>query len=289
MNMHWMAPALLDRLDQHRRNPETVRTLWSEASLLAVDNGGSFSTTLVDGPRLRLEACSDPYDPSRHWLLGAVDDRVLFMTVSDVIDGRTIRDVGAELPNADLEVAAVAVAIAEWHRLEPHCPQCGHPSIIVAAGSARHCDGCDRDLFPRTDPAVIVAVTDHEDRLLLGRQGQWPQGRFSVLAGFVEAGESFEQAIHREVYEEAGVRLAEVTYVGSQPWPFPRSIMVGFRAQAATTTITVDETEIAEARWVSREELTEAVAEGSMTLPTSISIAHRLISEWRTRPARDGS
>ena len=166
----------------------------------------------------------------------------------------TLREVGHQLSDNERDIAAAASAVTQWHRLEPMCPQCGGGTKVINGGFARHCTVCQRDHFPRTDPAVIVAVVDKSDRLLLGGQETWGN-RVSVLAGFVEAGESLEQAIHREIGEEVDISLSAVTYFGSQPWPFPRSLMVGFFARAATTDICIDADEIAYADWFTREGL----------------------------------
>ena len=148
-----------------------------------------------------------------------------------------------------------AVALENWQRLHRFCSRCGERTVIAAAGHIRRCPACGAEHYPRTDPAVIMLVTDDQDRVLLGRQVHWPEGRFSTLAGFVEPGESIEQSVRREVFEEAGVTVGEVEYVASQPWPFPSSLMLGFMARATSSEITVDGEEIQEARWFSREEL----------------------------------
>lgn len=281
MTTYWEDPALFDRLDELRRDQDAVAALWPGAALLRVGAGGTFPVTgPPEAPVLAVEPTTGTYDPQLHWLLGRAAGRVLFFRADAEADGSTVREVGVRLSPVELGLATMAVATAQWHGLEPSCPQCGGPSSVAAAGTARFCPQCRRDLFPRTDPAVIVAVIDRQDRLLLAHQGSWPVGRCSVLAGFVEAGESLEQAVHREVFEEAGLRLTDVTYVASQPWPFPRSIMLGFRATAITASIAVDGEEIVEARWFSRDELRAAVADGSVDLPGRASIAYRLISGW---------
>jgi NAD+ diphosphatase len=142
------------------------------------------------------------------------------------------------------------------------------------------CSGCGRQQFPRTDPAVIMVVTDDEDRCLLGRQERWPAGRYSTLAGFVEPGESLEQAVAREVFEEVGVEVREVAYFGNQPWPFPASLMVGFFARATTTEIDVDGAEISDARWFTREEMRAEAEAGRLLLPSGISISRSLVETW---------
>lgn len=279
---HWEDPAEIDRLDELRGDADAVAAMWPGAWVLEVGEGGTFPVVeSADSLTPLVVPATGTYDAQRHWLLGNDGDRVVFASPGETeTPGATIRDVGARLRAADIALATMAVAMTGWHRMEPHCPRCGGASLVVAGGSARFCPHCRRELFPRTDPAVIVAVVDVDDRLLLGHQGVWPAGRFSVLAGFVEVGESLEQAVHREVYEEAGIRLSHVTYVASQPWPFPRSIMLGFRATATTTDIVVDGREIVEARWFTRAELRSAVADRSVGLPGQASIAHRLVSGW---------
>ncbi|MDR1833594.1 MAG: NAD(+) diphosphatase, partial [Propionibacteriaceae bacterium] len=180
-----------------------------------------------------------------------------------------------------LALVFLAAALAGWHGNSQFCPRCGAQTIPIHAGNARYCPNCRRELFPRTDPAVIVAVTDAQDRLLLGRQPVWAAKRMSVLAGFIEAGESAEQAVHREVAEEVGVSgLRDVRYFGSQPWPFPRSLMLGYQARAEQTELRLQAAEIEQARWFAREELAQQIAEGEVIMPSRHSIAHRLISAW---------
>jgi NAD+ diphosphatase len=151
----------------------------------------------------------------------------------------------------------------------------------MSAGHMRRCPADGSEHFPKIDPAMIVLVTDAEDRCLLARNAQWPERRVSILAGFVEGGESAEQAVVREVAEETGLSVAEVRYLGSQPWPMPQSLMLGFRARAAPgQQITVDSREIAEARWFTRTGLRDAIDSGEIRLPPPVSIAHRIIESW---------
>ena len=161
-----------------------------------------------------------------------------------------------------------AVALAEWHASHRFCPRCGGALRSTAAGHVLVCEQCARQQFPRSDPAVIMMVTDESgDRALLGRQAAWPVGRFSTLAGFVDPGESLEEAVVREVAEEVGVQVTDVTYFGNQPWPFPQSLMVGFFARATTTEINVDQDEIEDARWFTREEMRAQAEDGTLVLP----------------------
>lgn len=177
-----------------------------------------------------------------------------------------------------------AVALENWQRLHRFCSRCGERTVIAAAGHIRRCPACGAEHYPRTDPAVIMLVTDDQDRALLGRQVHWPEGRFSTLAGFVEPGESIEQSVAREVFEEAGVTVGEVEYIASQPWPFPSSLMLGFMARATSAEINVDGEEIEEARWFSREDLKAAFESGEILPPFGISIAARLIELWYGKP-----
>jgi NAD+ diphosphatase len=195
-----------------------------------------------------------------------------------------LRDIGSLLDDADAGVITTAVALANWHASHPRCPRCGTPTEVAQAGWTRVCPSDGSEHFPRTDGAVIMAVTDPDDRLLLGRQATWPERRFSVLAGFVEPGESLEAAVRREVLEEAGVVVGDVAYRGSQPWPFPASIMLGFRAHARTTDLKPDGVELAELRWFSRAEFLAEIESGALIVPPSVSIARRLIEDWYGGP-----
>lgn len=195
-----------------------------------------------------------------------------------------LRTVAPSLSTEDASLLVHALALAEWHRANRFCSRCGSRLDVAAAGHVLTCTGCARQHFPRTDPAVIMLVTDAEDRALLGRQPRWPEGRFSTLAGFVDPGESLEDAVRREVAEEVGVEVGEVTYLGNQPWPFPASLMVGFFARARTTAIEVDGDEISEARWFSREQMRAEAESGTLLLPGSISISRTLIETWYGGP-----
>jgi NAD+ diphosphatase len=199
-----------------------------------------------------------------------------------------LREVGSLLDDTGAGMLTVSVGMAHWHAGHPRCARCGEPTEVIQAGWARGCPACGAEHYPRTDGAVIMAITDPEDRILLGRQTRWPEKRFSCLAGFVEPGESLEAAVRREAFEEAGVVVGQVDYRGSQPWPFPASLMLGFRASATTTEITVDGEELAVARWWTREELAMDVATGELLLPPAVSIARRLVEDWFGGPLHDG-
>jgi NAD+ diphosphatase len=192
-----------------------------------------------------------------------------------------LRQAGALLGARDAGLMTHAVALANWHAVARYCSWCGAETEPAAAGHTRRCVAFGTEHFPRSDPAVIMLVTDPDDRGLLARNAQWPPRRVSILAGFVEPGESAEQAVAREVFEETGLVVDGVRYVGSQPWPMPHSLMLGFRAHAAGgQQIKVDVHEIAEAYWFSRADLRTAIERGDILLPPPVSIAHQIIASW---------
>lgn len=195
-----------------------------------------------------------------------------------------LRVAGGALAPDETELFAEALSLGRWLVDAPFCPACGTRTELGSAGWSRTCPACGREHFPRTDPAVIVAVTGsrHPDRLLLGSNAMWGAQRYSCFAGFAEAGESLEDAVRREVREEAGVEVTQLRYQGSQPWPYPRSLMVGFIATAADDDAArPDGEEIVAVRWFTRDEIGEALeGRGDVQLPGRASIAHRLISRW---------
>jgi NAD+ diphosphatase len=192
-----------------------------------------------------------------------------------------LREVGTLLGDRDAGLFTHAVALANWHATHTRCPRDGTPTVPEHAGHSRRCPTDGSEHFPRVDPAVIMLVTDDDDRCLLARNRRWPERRVSILAGFVEPGESVEHALIREVKEETGLVVSDLHYIGSQPWPMPQSLMLGFRAHAhGQQEIRVDEDEIAEARWFTREQLRAAVSAEEILLPPPVSIAHRIIESW---------
>lgn len=198
-----------------------------------------------------------------------------------------LRVIGAALSARDAGLATAAVALDAWHARHPRCPRCGAGTVAVQAGWVRRCVADGSEHYPRTDPAVIMAVLDDEDRILLAHAAAWPAGRWSTLAGFVEPGESLEHAVRREVAEETGVVVGDVEYRGSQPWPFPASLMVAFRARARSTDVTADGVEVLDARWFSRDDLRAAVAAGEVVPPGPASIARALVEDWLGEPLRE--
>jgi len=210
---------------------------------------------------------------------------------SDAAMWGDLRLLGSELSVRDAGLFTEALALANWHASYTFSPRTGHASIPDAAGWTRRDTVTEAELFPRTDAAIIVGITDDDDRLLLGSNALWESNRFSLLAGFVEPGESLEAAVIREVFEESGVRVVDPVYKGSQPWPFPASLMVGFCARVAPGTSTVgrpDGDEILELRWFSRDELAAANAAGEIRLPGTTSIARAIIDDWYGGELPDG-
>lgn len=202
-------------------------------------------------------------------------------------DWADLRTLGVELDALEAGLLTQAVAVLRWHAVNPCCPRCGAPTSVEQAGWVRRCTADGSEHFPRTDPAVIMSVVDADDRLLLGHNDMWPDKRYSTLAGFVEPGESLEAAVRREVLEEVGIEVGDVDYLGNQPWPFPASLMLGFRGTAVSTEVLTDDVEITDARWFSRSELAQAVRDGDVLLPPPVSIARRIIEHWYGGPLDD--
>jgi NAD+ diphosphatase len=201
--------------------------------------------------------------------------------IEDVSTWKSLREIGFELDDLEVGIATTATALSQWHEKNKFCSQCGSRNEVSGNGWSRICPN-QHQVFPRSDPAIICLVTDLDDRALLARRIDWEAGWMSTLAGFVEAGESAEAALAREIKEEAGIEidLDSIEYLGSQPWPFPHSLMLGYRAIAKDIEISVDMDEIVEAAWFSREEFTQACNAGTLKLPPPVSIASRLIQDW---------
>jgi NAD+ diphosphatase len=200
-----------------------------------------------------------------------------------------LRTVGTRLSDRDAGLLTEALGILNWHLTHTYSPRTGEPTVIEKGGWVRRDPVSDTQLFPRTDSAIIVGVTDAEDRILLGSNALWESNRFSLLAGFVEPGESLEAAVIREVFEESGIRVTDPVYLGSQPWPFPASLMLGFRATVdleLTSTLRPDGAEILDLRWFSREEL--RASRGEILLPGPTSIAHAILEDWFGEPITAG-
>jgi NAD+ diphosphatase len=274
------AGAVLNRAPLERKRPEWLAEQRADpaAQAILMSERGIW----IDGSRLLL---APPTDEAV--FLGLADETPLFaddVSDADPAEGRPagLREAATELPAEEVALAGYAGSLLAWHRRHRFCANCGTPTEQRDGGHERHCPACEAHHFPRTDPVVIVVVTDAEDRLLLGRQARWPDGRFSLLAGYVEPGETLEEAVRREVLEESSVVLGEVSYLASQPWPFPSSLMLGFRALAtAGAEPEPGDGELAEVRWFEREEVERAArGESELALSPPYSIARRLIDSW---------
>ena len=276
----------VDRLAERRSDADWLEQAWADdrTRVLPVHEGA----VPVEPGRAVLRPLHPRDVPAsaERLLLGADSVGHLWFAARIPVEGSRagLREVGADLDGDEVALATTAIALDNWHAVHPRCSRCGAVTEPAQAGWVRRCLDDGSEHYPRTDPAVIVLVIDADDRALLGRQGRWQPTWFSTLAGFVEPGESAEAAVRREILEEAGVVVGEMTYLGSQPWPFPCSLMLGYHAYATSTDIAVDGDEIVEARWFSRAELSAACDSGDVALPPAVSIARRLIERWYGEP-----
>jgi NAD+ diphosphatase len=279
-----------------------VQAAWADprSRVLVVSDSQALVRSADGRPELVFISSAEAPEGTK-FLLGVDTDDVAYFGVSvpggvsrvrsgeDDVQPMSLRQVGALLSDRDAGLLTHAVALANWHDTHTHCPRDGTPTVPAPAGHLTTCPTDGSEHFPRLDPAVIMLVTDPDDRCLLARNALWPQGRMSVLAGFVEPGESAEHAVAREVFEETAITVGHIRYLGSQPWPMPRSLMLGFQAAApAGQRITVDAEEIGEARWFTREEMLAAIGTGELALAPTSSIARRLIEFWYGGELPDG-
>jgi NAD+ diphosphatase len=274
-----------DRAGGRRTDQQWLDETWADPRTRVVPLARGRFPVVADGTAAQWRSPAD-VPAGQRVFLGLRDDTAYFAVLLDEEPEDAwvgLRRVVQSLARVDAGLMVHAVALAEWHLSHRFCPRCGGRMEAAQAGHVLTCTSCGRQHFPRTDPAVIMLVTDG-DRALLGRQPSWPEGRYSTLAGFVDPGESLEEAVAREVAEEAGVEVADVTYFGNQPWPFPSSLMVGFFASAVTTEISVDGEEISDARWFTREEMKAGAEAGTLLLPSGISISRSLVEAWYGGP-----
>jgi NAD+ diphosphatase len=304
-----LSRSAVDRATQRRTDPEWIEAAWADprTRVIVVHASQALGRTVDDQPELVFASTAEAPEGTR-FFLGIDDDEVVYFGVSageagDATDEQawgwaaeqdakpiSLRVAGALLSDRDAGLLTHAVALANWHDSHTHCPRCGAATNPAPAGHITVCPVDGTEHFPRLDPAVIMLVTDPDDRCLLARNALWPKGRMSVLAGFVEPGESAEHAVVREVFEEVKIVVGQVRYLGSQPWPMPRSLMLGYQAVApGGQSITVDEEEIGEARWFTRAELRAAIDDGEIGVAPSSSIARRLIEYWYGAELTDGS
>jgi NAD+ diphosphatase len=283
-----------DRVGERRADDDWLERAWADPETRVLVVAGS-RVRPVDGAAPWVPTADVPTDGTRV-LLGEQDGRVWFAHVVDASyaegdDWVGLRDLLPHLAGAGVEQAPLvfhAIGLAEWLRATRFCRRCSRPLEPTLAGHELACGNGHRE-WPRTDPAVIMAITYGEpgapdEELLLGRQDVWPIGRYSTLAGFLEPGESLEDAVRREVAEETGVVVGEVTYFGNQPWPLPASLMLGFRGRAVSRAIHVDGVEMQDARWFTRATMQEETAAGTLVLPGGVSISRSLVEDWYGGP-----
>lgn len=298
-----LARSTVDRSGHLRPDSAKLDELWSSGQVILMFN----DLFVASDTHLRFLSATDINGEGERYFLGIDHETGLSYFVWTSIGTalqeslnisedqlRSLRQIGSLLSDLEAGLAAHALALSHWHLTHPKCSRCGEATLIELGGAMRVCPADQSQHHPRTDPAIIVLVRDEADRLLLGRQSVWPEKRFSNFAGFVEPGESFEQCVVREVAEECGVVVHSVHYLGSQPWPFPASIMIAFESLTSDpSTAKADGEEIVEIRWYSRDEMRRAVAADELSLPPRISVSRRMIEHWygpnaRIELSRDG-
>lgn len=298
-----LAGGLIDRDAPTRGSAEALEAAWADPGALVLRvSGPNIPVTEASRSLALLPTSAVPTPAAERVYLGRRDGKPVFAVAANAEAGEGAGDAATEasaklaaepgvswrhtfqaalhLDPAERELVTMALAVLRWHESAAFSPRDGEPTEVADGGWSRRTAG-GAELFPRTDPAVIVLIT-HGDRVLLGSNVLWESGRFSLLAGFVEAGETLENAVRREVFEEAGVRVGDVNYVASQPWPFPRSLMLGFRAELAEgqdpEALIADPTEISELRWFTREEVRSP--QPGLGLPGALSIAGWMLDSW---------
>jgi NAD+ diphosphatase len=286
----------INRASHLRTDAKALEDLWNKALIVQIidgrisasedalvfSNASTVSSQLdcfAEGDRFFLGLGRDDETPYFAWQTSWINEP---SNKEEKYEGfATLRELGSSLDEVEIALAMHAVGLANWHAAHPCCPRCGAETISQSGGAARVCVADSSQHHPRTDPAVIVLVKDSADRILLGHQPVWPEKRFSTFAGFVEPGESFEECVSREVFEEAGVYCNDINYLRSQAWPFPASIMIAFEAITDhPENARPDGEEITEVRWFTRAEMKIAVAENDILLPPSISVARKMITAW---------
>ncbi len=294
----------LNRASEKRTDSDwlTQQLRSSESLAIAIWNGKPFVETAKDGslqiaylPARMAEELSGGAE--RLLFMGLWKDTAIFAVDleggADPADGplsglgrfEDLRASAMRMPTTDAAMVATAKQMFEWRRRHRHCSSCGEQSNVVEGGWKRACPACKAEHFPRTDPVVIMLAV-YKDRCMLGRQEVWPKGMFSALAGFLEPGESIEEACARELHEEAGLKTVSVTYHSTQPWPYPSSLMIGLIAQVEDDDATPDQTELSEVRWFTKAEARDVMAgkvEGTFA-PGALAIAHQLLKSWAESP-----
>jgi len=302
-----LARETVDRATERRADPAWLATAWADPrTRVLVVRSGRALVRFAEGRADLVFISPAEAPPGVRFLLGVEADGAVYFGAdappdSVPMDGQrapdeagvrpsSLRQVGSLLGDRDAGLLTQAVALGNWHETHTHCPICGTPTTVNPGGHSTTCPNDGTEHFPRTDPAVIMLVTDPADRCLLAHNKAWPQGRVSILAGCVDPGEAAEHAVIREVSEEAGITVGRVTYLGSQPWPMPRSLMLGFHAFAeGGQDIRVDAEEIGDAHWYTRRELLERLQARLLALPPPVSIARQIIEAWYGGALPDGA
>jgi len=277
----------LVRAEELRENVDQLDKLWAQAKIIVIDLQGN-ARFQNDLPEPEFSSASDFFSerPKNASYLGHFDGIHWFATPAEhIVDlpphAVDLRTAAASWPYLPASIFAQARALLYWQQRNHFCGACGNALILVRGGFMAKCESCASEHYPRTDAAVIMAVSDGE-RILLGRQASWPKNRWSVLAGFLEPGESLEQTVIREVFEEAGVHVDRAEYAASQPWPFPASLMLGFHAYAQPQAAKVGD-ELEQAQWFTATELSEGIASGELGISPRLSISRWLIEDWCLR------
>jgi NAD+ diphosphatase len=288
----------MDRATHLRTNPGSLEQLWAKAKIVHFSAGhlaisdGINQLRYLDATQVAGLIESGAFESGERYFLGLdqINSEPYFAWNSPHLNSEseqvpagytTLREIGGELDELQMEIALHAVALSNWHNTHPHCARCGATTSVSLGGAIRTCDKDKSEHYPRTDCAVIVLVRDSQDRILLGRQAIWPEGRFSCFAGFLEPGETFEQCVQREVFEESGIAVREINYLGSQPWPFPASIMISFEAITDfPESARPDGEEIVAIKWLSRAELKAEISAGTLLLPPDMSVSRKMIDRW---------
>lgn len=274
-----LAQSGLDRDYRFRDNPNWASEIADTAEILIMHEG---QVQLGVAGELKLFSTDqlDSFEPLAYLGKDQETGLAIILAESPSVEGEwhNLRKSGLGLSPRDAAIFTQGLALYNWHKTHEFCPRCGTRTVVERAGWSRRCPADNSELFPRTDPAIIVGVIDSEDRILLGSQGVWEENRYSILAGFVEPGESLEAAVAREMQEEAGILVANPIYLGSQAWPFPFSLMLGYTAQYVGGTVVPDGEEIVKLRWFTKSEL-KAEAK-TLLLPGKLSIARAIIEHW---------
>ena len=296
----------LDRSSELRQKPEELEKLWDNGKILHLVRG-RFLVDESERPVLlnskEVKDLGNEFIPGLRIFLGVLDGIGFFAYCTDIkselIENfdlprdesyqgefrnyKTLRETDGNLNEFEISICVHAQAVSNWHHAHPCCAKCGETTSPAHGGSIRICDKCGAEHFPRIDSAIIVLLRDRADRIILGRQKIWPERRYSCFAGFVEPGESFEETVEREVLEEAGVGVSEIKYLGSQPWPFPASLMISFEAVTDTPELAKPDGEEIEAiKVLSRSEFEAEIESGALLLPPEISVARKMIEAWRS-------